>query len=519
MTIIESGSDMSGIPILPADLDATMPVPSARNAMARIAVVDIGSNSVRLVVYESLSRSAPTVHNEKSICSIGRDMVSTGLLHKEGCELALESLRRFRVLAEKLGVAVREAVATAAARDAANGPEFVRRAEAAWGAPVRVLSGKEEARFAGQGVIAAIPDADGLAADLGGGSLDMTTVKNGRTGDACSLPFGPLRLIDLAKGDTDKARNLVDGELAKLPQLRTLDNRTLYAVGGIWRSLARVDMLREHYPLHMLQHYVVPADRALDLCNVLAKQSRKSLELMSIVSKRRMEFLPYGAVVLHRLLTAAKFKEIVVCANGLREGLLYDRLPDAERAKDPLIDFAAAENARLSRAPAHALEMFHWASPLFADENAESRRLRLAASLLSDIGWRRHPDYRARGTYEEVLYMPFAGADHRAREFIATSVFHRYSGDQDIPDGLVVPGWLNKNDGERALRIGMAARVAFDLSASAPGELPNYRLRLTPTKVILEVPKRRSVIADDTVSRRLASLASTMDRKAEFLVG
>jgi len=303
------------------------------------------------------------------------------------------------------------------------------------------------------------------------------------------------------------------------PQLKALDNRTLYAVGGIWRSLARVDMLREHYPLHVLQHYVIPFDRALELCNVLAKQSRKSLELMSAVSKRRTELLPYGAVVLHRLLMTAKFREVVVCANGLREGLLYDKLSEEERAKDPLIDFAGAENARLSRSPAHALELFHWSSPLFGDENTELRRLRQAASLLSDIGWRRHPDYRARGTYDEVLYMPFGGADHRAREFIATSVYHRYSGDEDIRDDLDVPGLLGKRDSERALRIGMAARVAFDLSASASGELANYRLRLTPAKVILEVPKRRSAIADDTVGRRLASLASIMDRKAEILVG
>jgi exopolyphosphatase/guanosine-5'-triphosphate,3'-diphosphate pyrophosphatase len=224
-------------------------------------------------------------------------------------------------------------------------------------------------------------------------------------------------------------------------------------------------------------------------------------------------------VVLHRLLTKAKFRDVVICANGLREGLLYDKLSEEERAKDPLIDFVGLENARLSRSPAHALEIFHWSSPLFGDENAELRRLRQAANLLSDIGWRRHPDYRARGTYEEVLYMPFAGADHRAREFIATSVYHRYSGDEDIPDDLAAPGLLSRQDSERALRIGWAARVAFDLSASAPGELPNYRLRLTPTKVILEVPKRRSVIADDTVSRRLASLASAMDRKAEILVG
>ncbi|MDE2184360.1 MAG: Ppx/GppA family phosphatase [Alphaproteobacteria bacterium] len=509
---------MSGSPSSPADIDVAMPARAATNPQTRIAVVDIGSNSVRLVVYEGLTRAAATVHNEKTICSIGRDLGATGMLHKDGVELALEALRRFRLLTDRLGVALREAVATAAARDASNGTEFVRRAEAAWGAPVRVLSGSEEAKLAGEGVIAAIPDADGLAADLGGGSLDMVTLKAGRTGEAASLPFGPLRLMAQSRGDLDKMRDMIDTALERSPAIQAMNYRTLYAVGGIWRSVARVDMLREEYPLHMLQHYTIPHERALQLSTVLAKQGRKSLELLTAVSKRRMELLPYGAVVLQRLLLAAKFKEVVVSANGVREGLLFSRLSQEERAKDPLLEFTSIENQTHSRSPAHALEMFHWASPLFADENAELRRLRLAVSYLSDVGWRRHPDHRARGTYADVLNMPFAGADHRARAFIATAIFHRYSGDGEMPSDLHVPGLLDKQDQLRALRIGLAARVAFDLSASAAGELGHYRLRMTPTKVLLEVPKRRSVIADDTVGKRMGALGEVMDRKPEILV-
>ena len=207
--------------------------PSPWSTSARIRSVSSSTKSE--------TRAAATLHNEKSICGIGRDMVTSGRLHSEGCAMALEALARFRMLADGLNVTVREAVATAAARDASNGAEFVRRAEAAWGAPVRVLSGEDEARIAAEGVIAGIPAADGLVADLGGGSLDMVSVRGGKTGDAFTLPFGPLRLMDGARGDADKARKLVDEGLGKL-DLRGMKDRSLYAVGGIWRSFARVDM-------------------------------------------------------------------------------------------------------------------------------------------------------------------------------------------------------------------------------------------------------------------------------------
>jgi exopolyphosphatase / guanosine-5'-triphosphate,3'-diphosphate pyrophosphatase len=505
-------------PILPVDVGEDMLPRAEAGQKGRIAIVDIGSNSVRFVVFDSLSRTAHTVHNEKTICSIGRELGTTGMLYREGVELAIEALRRFRILCDRLDVTMRDAVATAAARDAVNGAEFVRRAEAAWGGPVRILTGAEEARLAGEGVLASIPDADGLTADLGGGSLDMVIVRNARTGEACSLPFGPLRLLDMSRGDLDRTRKLVDEELEKWPPLRHLDGRTLYLVGGIWRSVARVDMLREEYPLHMLQQYTIPYGRAAELCNLLAKQGRKSLEHLSAVSKRRMELLPYGSIVLQRLLSTAKFKEVIVSANGVREGIIFAKLPPEERAKDPLIDYATIENNRNSRSPGHAAEMFAWATPLFPDENAFYRRLRLAASLLSDLGWRRHPDHRTKGTYEDVLNMPFGGADHRARAFIATAVYHRYAGDQAMPSELRLPGMLEKHEEKRALRIGLSARLAFDLSASAAGELGHYRLRLTPSKVVLEVPKRRSPIADDTVGKRLGALGAALDRNAEIQV-
>ncbi|HEY0267003.1 MAG TPA: Ppx/GppA family phosphatase [Rhizomicrobium sp.] len=481
-----------------------------------VAVVDIGSNSVRLVVYESQTRVAATLQNEKSICAIGRDMVTTGRLHAEGCAAALEALSRFRMVADGLTVEYRDAVATAAARDASNGAEFIRRAEAAWGRPIRILAGEDEARIAAEGVVAGIPDADGLAADLGGGSLDMVTVKGGLTSAAHTLPFGPLRLMDQSKGDPDKARDIVDKGLKGIANLSA---PALYAVGGIWRSFARVDMEEQNYPLHVLQHYIIPRGRALRLCKLLAGLSRDSVRKIRVVSKRRAESLPYGAVVLERLLEAGDIRDVVISAYGLREGLLYARLPTEERAKDPLVEFARAANARTARVPVHAFEMLGWTAPLFDGESAADARIREASAFFSDVAWRRHPDDRAAGAFGQVLTAPFAGASHRARALIAASVFHRYSGDEDFPQHMALAGLLDKDDEKRALVLGLAWRFAFSLSASAAGELANYKLRMTPSKVILEVPGRREAIAGEPVQKRLGELADVLGRKGEILVG
>lgn len=485
----------------------------------QVAIVDIGSNSVRLVIYESFSRAPATVHNEKVICAIGRNMVTTGRLHEEGMAMALEALARFRLMADALSVSHREAVATAAARDAQNGPEFIRQAESIWGTPIRVLSGHEEARLAAEGVLSGTPDADGLVADLGGGSLDMVTVRGGETGAAQTLPFGPLRLMDLSKNDPGKARKLVDNGLGNIAELGDLSNRSLYAVGGIWRSFARLEMEESGYPLHVLHHYVIPRARALRLCKVVSQLSRKSLERMKIISRRRAEALPYGAVVLERLLLKSSLKDVVVSAYGLREGLLHAGLPVEERRKDPLVEFAAAMNGRQARAPSHADEMMQWADPLFADDPDGLRRVRHAAFLFSDIGWRRHPDERAYGAFNQVLTAPFGGADHRDRALIATAVYYRYSGDEDFPRELKRAGLLAPADEKHAHRLGLAARLAFALSASAPGELPRYRLKLTPSKVIVEVPGSRRTIAAEGVQKRLGALAESFGRRGEILIG
>ena len=490
-----------------------------RSRYQPVAIIDIGSNSVRLVIYEGPWRHASALHNEKAICAIGRNMVSTGHLDEDGMAFALETLARFRELCDGHDVRDVGAVATAAARDASNGREFIRRAEKILGRPIRILSGEEEARIAAEGTLAGIPDADGLVADLGGGSLDMVTVKDGKTGAAATLPFGPLRLMDVSEGNLNKARSVVEKGLDKLDFAKSLKGRALYAVGGIWRALAHVDMEEQDYPLRVLHHYVIPSGRAVKLCRVVSGLSRRSLEKMRSVPKRRAEALPYGALVMEEMIRGLSLKEIVVSAYGLREGVLQRKLKPEEAAKDPLIAFAQDINARESRTDGHAAELFRWMTPLFPKESGAERRVREAACLFCDIGWRRHPDDRAMGAFIQVLRGAYGGADHRDRALMATAVYYRYAGDDDFPEEVGVGGLLGPEGAVLAQQIGLAARLAFGLSGAVEGELPAMNLHLTKEAVALEIPEARKALMAEAVHKRLADLAEAFGRKPQAALG
>jgi exopolyphosphatase / guanosine-5'-triphosphate,3'-diphosphate pyrophosphatase len=297
-----------------------------------VAVVDIGSNSVRLVVYDGLRRSPSPIFNEKILCGLGRGVATRGKLPDEGITRALAALKRFRALARQIGAKHVYAVATAAAREATNGAQFIARAEKALGCGINVLTGKEEARYAALGVIAGIPSADGIAGDLGGGSLELIDIKDGKLRQGITLPLGPLRLMDLSGGSIDKAREIIDEAFAKAGILKLLEGRTFYAVGGTWRNLAKLHMAQSHYPLHVLHCYRLTRQQALSLSGLVAHLSPASMKEIREVSKSRSDTMPFGALVLERLLTHAKPDAVEISVYGVREGLLY---PSCHRASAP----------------------------------------------------------------------------------------------------------------------------------------------------------------------------------------
>ena len=494
----------------PSDTARRTAAPTVGPSEMPFAVVDIGSNSVRLVIYDRLTRSPVSLFNEKSLCAIGRNMVSTGLLDDEGSEAAIAALARFREIAGAVGARL-EAVATAAVRDAKNGNTFVARARDALGAPIRILTGEEEARLASEGVLAAIPDADGVVGDLGGGSLELSFVSGGKSSVGVSLPFGPLRLMDMSEGRIDKARAIVDQGLEKVPGLDKLKGKNFYAVGGVWRNIARIHMDDEEHAVHVLHHYEIAREPALGFANFLSGLSRKSLEGITSVTRRRAEAIPYGAVVLERLLKSAKLERVVISAFGLREGVLFSKLSAEERAKDPLISSCEDMARRLGRDPRLSQVLERWTAPLFANADKRLDRLRRAACGLADTGWRDHPDHRAEQTYAEVLNAPFIGIDHQERALLALALFHRYGGENDKAIRRV-QRFAGDDVAKTARTLGLALRAALVMAGPAPDLLGETSLKVTPASLVVSIPKSHQALVAEAITKRLTDLANALDK-------
>ena len=485
-----------------------------------VAVVDIGSNSVRLVVYDGLRRSPAPIFNEKILCGLGKGVAITEKLNEAAIVRALGALRRFKALAKQMGVKSIFAVATAAAREAKNGPEFIDQAEKALGVGISVLTGKEEARFAALGVIAGTPEADGIAGDLGGGSLELIDIKDGKLRDGVTLPIGPLRLMDLSGGNMTRAQAIVDEYLEKTEVLKRVEGRTFYAVGGTWRNLARVHMAQTDYPLHVLHHYSMSRAQAEGIAELVTRLTPSSMRDVKDMSRARMETMPYGAMVLDRLLHYGRPKNVVLSVYGVREGLLFSKLPRKKMATDALLascwDFAR----RYARSPLHELELCDWTDQLFVkgglEENEEERRLRYAACLLADIGWRAHPDYRADRSLGMISQAAFVGVDHPGRVFLALTIFFRYDGEAK---GESLTRLLDERHIERAHLLSSMFKLAYILSAAMPGLLPKIEIKAGAGKtLILTLPGKLKDLMGERVEKRLADLAFEMERTPRVIL-
>ncbi len=495
------------------------PVAPGRLAGAPVAIVDIGSNSVRLVAYEVLSRALTPIFNEKVLCGLGKGVATTGLLAQDAIEKAIAALRCFRVLCRNMRITDIQVLATAATRDAANGPGFLALAREAIGTDIALIGGLREAELSAKGVISGFYMPDGIVGDLGGGSLELIDVKGPRIGAGISLPIGGLALSDLSKESPKRAVKIVRDALADAMPLKALKGRTFYAVGGTWRALAKLHMSQRGYPLAVMQGYVIPGSDPDIFAGLIERPSSEPAVSLASVSSARRPLLSYGAVILDEIIRQGKPKDVVVSTLGVREGMLFERLSADQQQADPLLIAAGELNVLRSRSPEHGKDLCVWSDEILAsaqvEESVEQRRLRHAACLLSDTSWRAHPDYRSAQAFNMIANAAFVGIDHPGRAFLALAINYRYEGiDREVSPQL--RALVSPIMAERARLIGAMMRVAFQLSAAMGAVLPGLPLRCSKSRAVLLMQPELADLVSVRLQNRFKQLARLLDREPEI---
>ena len=473
------------------------------------AVIDIGSNSVRLVIYRLEGRAIWTVFNEKVLAGLGRDVARTGRLSSEGVAAALVALKRFRAVLDAAEHIELFVVATAAVREASDGPDFIALVKTAAGLDVRVLTGEEEARYSALGVLAGAPDAEGVAGDLGGSSLELTRVSGGESGDSVSLPLGAFALRGTTGFDPLRARAHTARVLDEISG--AFETRNLYAVGGGWRNLALLQMRIAGYPLQIVHQYEIPAADALDAARFIARQSKGSLDRIPGVSRRRLETIPYAAIVLESLIERLGLERVCMSAYGLREGLLFEAMSVEVRDLDPLIEGCGAMGAREGVDPGLGAALEEWLSPVFSKLTplfgGRDHILTAAACRLADVGARLHPDHRADLVFEQVLRAPIPGMTHPERAFMAATLFARHTGSASPPEDQILGRVLSDDHSQRARALGAAVRLGCDLSGRSAKLLTRSRIEIRGGAIWLSADDRW---ADMLLGEQTAKRASTL---------
>lgn len=484
--------------------------PSGLLTSQPIAVIDIGSNSMRMVVYHALCRVPMPLFNEKYFCGLAQDLAATGKLNPEGVKLTKQAVARFMLMLERFGIVQAQVIATAAIRDAKDGAKLVRDLEEAFGITVQVIDGERESRLAALGVLSAMWQPSGLCADLGGGSLELSQIdEHGQIHHACSLPLGALRLRDQFAPNDPALRRHIRTALAPLDWLKDTTFERCYAVGGSLRSVAKTHARQSQYPLKLVHEYQMKKARISELAEQLTALSPRQRDALPGISDGRGDHAAIAAIVLDELMRHAGCKQATFSVAGIREGIIHEQLPAAERQRDPLHASAEVLATIAGRGHGYATELFAWMQPLFKHESSEEARLRRALCQIGEIAWTIDPNFRAEWAYLRVMQSDMKGMNHPQRVMLALALYHRYQMKWKAHHRQVE--LLSKSQRIWAQRVGLAANLAFQLSGGQPDHLKHSQLYLDKSSAPkLKLDASAKPLYTEIVAKRLEGLSGAL---------
>ena len=487
-------------------------------AVLRVGVVDVGSNSVRLVVFDGAARSPAYFYNEKIMCALGAGLSQTGRLNPKGRTRALGALRRFAALGRGMALPPLTAVATAAVREASDGAEFCAEVEAETGIRLHVIPGDEEARLSAQGVLLGWPGSYGLVCDIGGASMELADLAQGTVGRRVTSPLGPLKLAELKGGQKALTAHIAQQVAILHDRMRHETGMRLFLVGGSWRAIARIDMQRRSWPLTVLHEYRMTPAQVADTRAFIAGSDLAALRAACGISEDRMALVPIAVQVLDELVRVFRPKDIAVSSYGIREGMLYEQMPASLREKDPLIEacrFAERKDARL---PGFGDVLYDFVRPLFPDADWQRLRIIKAACLLHDVSWRAHPDFRAETCFDNATRANLGGLKHEERVYLGLALLHRYTNKRDQSRYENLFRLVTPDNIREAEVLGRAMRLGAMLWLGAHDAPGTFLWRAERKTLELRLQPRAAPLFGEVAQARFNALGQAMGAETKVTV-
>ena len=482
--------------------------------LQRTGIVDIGSNTVRLVVFDGPSRSPRYFYNEKVNCGLGVGLRQTKFLNNKGKQKAYKAIQRFCAVLKTMSIVEIYFVATSAIRDAKNGSEFIESLEKKFNIKIHVISGKEEGLLAASGVLLGWPKATGIVCDIGGSSLELAYLENGKIKTAQSFELGPLALQDYHVLGKSKLE-VIKLKLSKINKSFPNKINSLFLVGGCWRGLAKIHMNLTNYPLKVLQGYKVLVKNFDPTLEFISNTKNSELLQITSSSEERVKLLPDACIVLKAIYEKFCPRELFFSGYGIREGIIFCQFNKEIKKLDPLLQACFYLEKNRSRYPGFGKILFEWLLPIFPKIDNKQKKIFLAACYLHDTFWQAHPDYRSEVCFETVTGANLGGIDHSGRIFLALSLMSRYKKTDLNKIDKKYLLLLNKKKIKQAIILGACMRLGAMLSVNILENLRKTKIYTKEKTLYLEMMEKDNLLGD-SVEKRLNHLGNLMNFKSKI---
>ena len=472
----------------------------------RCAVVDIGSNTVRLVIYDLIDGAFKAIWNEKTTARLGQGISETGVLSVEGVPLALDAMARFRHVIAAHKTDHIYTVATAAARTASDGQAFAKAAGAALGADINIISAQKEAYLSFRGAQSVLPEMDGIVIDMGGRSLEAVC---SRTQEWVSLDIGPLSVPKTLTTSAD----WLEAELDHTEFFKQTGG-SLYLVGGSWRSLAKYFQTETSYALRIIHHYTLATSDALILINAALEKwaetpNETGINLKKIVGRRAGQ-MPHALLVLKKLIQMTGCQALIWSGAGIREGVLVDK-----NAMTPLnIDHEIRYHIKGFQLPeAIADGLCGCLAAMFGAKMPKwTRALIQALEKPNDF----HPGHRNALSTNWAAYSPVYSLDHKDRAMFALALGAKLSNYQRSLD--LYPNILTDDQAELAFLSGVLAKLLLHVSGHDAGFFARVRISQASDGLIVDLSGIAKTLITTPLRERILAVSDMLNPRIAFIL-